>query len=80
MLALSCTQPVRSSPNFTRVILLSQAAELEVSDSECFDGHSYINLYIYIYICRIESPKWIDCRTFSVECTTMLFNVRLWTH
>ena len=26
------------------------------------------------YICRIESPKWIDCHTFTVECTTMLLN------
>ena len=39
-----------------------------------------MNLHTVVYICRIESPKWTNCRTFIVECTTMLFNVRLCTH
>ena len=38
--------------------------------------------YLYsILIYRIESPKWIYCRTFNVECTTMkALNVNIQWH
>ena len=47
-----------------------------------YDHIIFYNIWdhIIVYICHIESPKWTNCRTFIVECTTMLFNVRLCTH
>ena len=49
------------------------------SNSRMFARSSFEHYTVYT-VCRIESPKWTNCRTFIVECTTILSNVRLCTH